>query len=431
MLLPLYRGATALGAPLVEAHLRRRAGRGKEDPDRLPERLGRSALPRPAGPLVWLHGASVGESLSILPLLNALLDARPDLEALVTTSTVTSAKLMAQRLPAARARHQFAPVDLPAALRPFLAHWRPDLLLLIESELWPNLLLETHARGAPIVLVNARMSPRSFARWRRAPRTAKRLLGCTTLCLAQSEADGERLRALGAPTVDVTGNLKRAAAPLPADPVALAALRAATAGRTVWLAASTHPGEEEQLARVHRGLAERFPGLLTVIAPRHPERGAALAAELRAAGRTLAQRSRNEPVTPATEIYLADTLGELGLFYRLARAAFVGGSLVPHGGQNPLEPARLGCPVLYGPHTHNFAEATALLEARGAACRVGDARDLEATLATLLGDDAAHGRAAGAARAAAESEDGPLRATLAALAPLLARLPASGADARA
>ena len=286
MLLPLYRGATVLGAPLVEAHLRRRAGRGKEDPARLPERLGRSALPRPAGPLVWLHGASVGESLSVLPLLNALLDARPDLEALVTTGTVTSARLMAERLPAARARHQFAPVDLPAALRAFLDHWRPDLLLLIESELWPNLLLETHARGAPIALVNARMSPRSFARWRRAPRSAARLLGCAALCLAQSEDDGERLRALGAERVAVTGNLKRAAAPLPADPAALEALRTATAGRTVWLAASTHPGEEEQVAGVHRGLAGRFPGLLTVVAPRRAARatgsaGSGAAARLR------------------------------------------------------------------------------------------------------------------------------------------------------
>jgi 3-deoxy-D-manno-octulosonic-acid transferase len=420
MLLSLYRAAMSVGGPLVEAHLRRRARRGKEDQARLGERLGVAGGARPQGPLVWLHGASVGESLAMLPLIEALLEARPGLQGLVTTGTVTSARLLADRLPA-RARHQFVPVDRPQTWRRFLTHWRPDLALVVESELWPNLILETEAAGVPMALINARMSPRSFRRWRRVPALAARLLRPFEICLAQSGGDALRFAELGARNVEAAGNLKHAAPPLPADPKALAELGAAIGDRPVWLAASTHAGEEEQVLEAHIRMAPALAGLLTVIAPRHPERGDRLAALIEGRGLALAQRSKAAPVGRDRAVYLADTLGELGLFYRIAQAALIGGSLVPHGGQNPLEAARLGCPPVFGPYTANFHEITAALEARGAALRIADVAGLATVVSQLLRDPHARAALAARARAAAESEREVLPAMLRALAPLLER----------
>lgn len=428
MLLSLYRAATFLGGPLITAGLRYRVARAKEDPARLHERLGRPQAERPAGPLIWLHGASVGEALSMLPLIEALLAARPGLQALVTTGTTSSARLMAERLPPG-ARHQYAPVDRADAWRGFLGHWRPALGLLMESELWPNLILEAKAAGIPLILLNGRMSDRSFRRWQRLPGTIGQLLGAFELCLAQSEADRARLAALGARRVVMAGNLKQAAPPLPVEPAALAELQAALGSRPVWLAASTHPGEEEILLASHRALLATWPELLLILVPRHPERGPALAALLAGEGWQAARRAAGEPLTPATQVYLADTLGELGLFYRLAWAALIGGSLVPHGGQNPLEAARLRCPLLLGPHTANFAAITAELEQAGGALRVADGAALTAALRRLLSDPAARAELAAAARRA--TGDGEvLTAILTELAPWLERALA-GSDARA
>jgi 3-deoxy-D-manno-octulosonic-acid transferase len=420
MLLSLYRAATIVGGPLVGAHLRRRARRGKEDPARLGERLGLAGGARPKGPLVWLHGASVGESLAMLPLVEALLEDRPGLQALITTGTVTSARLLADRLPA-RARHQFVPVDRPQAWRRFLAHWRPDLALIVESELWPNLILETAAAGVPMALINARMSPRSFRRWRRFPVLAARLLRPFEICLAQSGGDALRFAELGARNVHAAGNLKHAAPPLPADPKALADLGSMLGNRPVWLAASTHPGEEEQVLEAHGRMAPALAGLLTVIAPRHPERGDGLAALIESRGLALARRSKAQPVGPECAVYLADTMGELGLLYRIAKVALIGGSLVPHGGQNPLEAARLGCPPVFGPYTANFDEITAALEAKDAAIRVADVEGLASAVARLLRDPDARAALAARARAAAESEREVLPAMLRLLMPLLER----------
>jgi 3-deoxy-D-manno-octulosonic-acid transferase len=420
MLLRLYRTATWLGAPLVQAHLRRRVALAKEDVGRLGERLGRAGAPRPAGRLAWLHGASVGEALTVLPLVDALLAARPGLQILLTTGTVTSARAMAGRLPP-RARHQYVPVDLPGAWRSFLDHWRPDLAVLVESELWPNLISQTRARRVPMVLLNGRLSERSHRRWMRAPGTAKELLAAFEICLAQSAADGERLRDLGARQVRVVGNLKHAAAPLPFDSLALKKLQSAVGGRPAWLAASTHPGEEELMLDVHRHVAVDVPDLLTIIAPRHPERGDALARMIRTQGLAVAQRSSGE--TPSTEcqVYLADTIGELGLFYRTARVAFIGRSLVEGGGHNPLEAARLGCPPLVGPHTGNFREIMEQLLAQHAAQRVADAGQLAEAVALLLVDPQARDELAARARTVAERESGALSAVLDALAPVLER----------
>jgi len=410
--------------PVVRRVLARRAARGREDPARLSERLGRAGRPRPAGPLVWIHASSVGESLSVLPLIARLRRDRPGLTVLVTTGTVTSARLMAERLPEG-ALHQYAPVDLPPAVAGFLDHWRPALGLIVESELWPNLLLAARRRGIPLALINARLSGRSARRWRRLRPLAAHLLRQFSLILAQSPEDEARLRALGAPDPRSLGNLKAAAPPLAADAAEVARLRAAIAGRPCWLAASTHPGEEPVVGAAHAALAADRPKLLTLLAPRHPDRGPEIAAALRAAGHRVALRSAGEPLAPETGIYVADTIGELGLWYRLAEIAFMGGSLVPKGGQNPLEPAKLDCAVLYGPHTANFARIAEGLCAAGAAARVSDAASLAAAVAGLLDDPAARAQAIAAGRTFAAAQAGVLDEVVAALAPLLERVSGS------
>lgn len=420
----LWRLAATAAAPLLPLHLKRRARIGKEIAARLPERRGEGAA-RPPGCLLWLHAASVGETLSVVPLLEALAARAPDLTILVTTGTVTAAGLLGQRLPDAlggRLVHRFVPLDVPAWVARFLDGWRPDAAVLVESELWPNLILAAAARGVPLALVNARFSARSARRWRLAPALGPRLAGAFRLVTAQSAADAERLRALGAAAVLIPGNLKDAAPPLPADANALAALRAAIGGRPVFLAASTQPGEEAIIAAAYRLLAAAHPGLLTVIVPRHPERGPAIAADL--APLAVARRAAGALPGPDTAVYVADTLGELGLFYRLARVCLVGGSLVPHGGQNPREPARLGCPVLLGPHTHNFEEPVARLLAAGGAARVApDPAALAAAAGAVLSDPD-RGRAMANAAAAALAEEAGLPDRLAGM--LIGLLPGAG-----
>lgn len=420
MLLSLYRGLTQIGGPAVRLYLDRRRAAGKEDSARKAERFGTASRPRPAGPLLWVHAASVGEANSVLVLIRRLLDETPGLTVLMTTVTVTSAELMARRLPAG-AIHQYVPVDLPDAVARFLGHWRPDAVLWTESEIWPNLLGEIGARGIPAALINARMSERSFARWRHVQGLAGRLLSTFRVVLAQSEGDAERLRRLGAPGVVSVGNLKFSAEPQPAPAAALAELRDACAGRPVWLHASTHPGEEEIAAAVHGSVAARLPGLLTFIVPRHPHRGEAIARAMRDRGLTAARRAGDGGGLPApdTDVYVADTMGELGLFCRLAPAVCMGGSLVPHGGQNPVEAAQLGCAVLYGPHMWNFAEITRQLEAAGGALPVADGGQLADALFRLLTDGEARARVvAGAARVTEENRRVVDRA-LGVLAPLL------------
>jgi len=410
--LPLaaWRGATSLGAPLLPLWLAHRARQGKEAPARLAERRGEGAA-RPPGPLLWLHGASVGESQSALPLLEALAEARPDLHFLLTTGTLNAARLLDARLPAAlrpKAQHRFVPLDVPAHVARFLDGWRPDAAVLIESEIWPNLIQAAAARGVPMALVNARVSAGSARGWGRVPAVARRLFGTFALVIAQTEADAARLRALGAAGAQPWGNLKFAARPLPAPGPALAALRAAIGSRPVLLAASTHPGEEIQVAAAHERLRAVLPDVLTILAPRHPERGPALARELAQGAAldpaALALRSAGNLPRPETALYLADTLGELGLLYRLAGAALIGGSLVPHGGQNPLEAARLGCPVLLGPHTENFTAIADRMIAEGAALRVADPAALaEAAAAVLTDADRARSMTSAAARIVADA----------------------------
>ena len=338
-------------------------------------------------------------------------EALPDIRILITSGTVTSAQLLRERMPDGVC-HQFAPVDRPGAVRRFVQHWRPDLAVWVESELWPNLVLETAARGVPMLLVNARMSARSGERWRRAPHLCQPLLAAFAGILSQTEADAARFRALGARNVAVRGNLKNDAPPLPADAQDVAALEQAVGGRPCWAAASTHEGEEEAVGEAVSTLRRAFPDLLTIIAPRHPERGASIAEMLQRRGLVTARRSTNGTIAPATAVYLFDTLGELGLVYRVADIAFVGGSMTPHGGHNPLEPARLGCALVAGPHTENFAEAYAALENAGALDRVSDADALAGAVRALLEDQSAQSTRATAAHEAASRLGGAVEAAL-------------------
>ncbi|MBL6946108.1 MAG: 3-deoxy-D-manno-octulosonic acid transferase [Rhodospirillales bacterium] len=403
MILPLYKIATTLGAPFIRLYLSGRMRRGKEDRSRFGERLGRAGAKRPDGPLVWIHGASVGESISALPLIERLQNETPSLRVLLTTGTVTSANLMAKRLPEG-AVHQFVPVDRLPYVRAFLNHWRPDLVLWAESEFWPNLVVETSRRGTPMVLINGRISDRSFGRWQRYSGTIRALLGCFALCLGQSEIDAERLRRLGAPNSKYLGNLKYAAPPLPADEGKLDAVKRRSVGRRIWVAASTHAGEEEICGRIHGQLKTDIGGLLSIIVPRHPNRGQEIAQNLRTTGLQVALRSAGEEIAPDTDIYVADTIGELGIFYRLAEITFIGKSLVPMGGQNPLEAACLGRAIVFGPNMTNFREISRSLVEAGAADQVPDEAKLAVTLRKLFDDGALCRTRGEAGRAFAENE---------------------------
>lgn len=381
----LYSLASFGIAPLLTLWLKRRVARGKEDPLRLYERFGYASVDRPAGKLAWLHAASVGETQSVLTLSRALLEKHPQLSLLITTGTVTSAALIAgQNLP--RTIHQFVPVDTYVAVRRFLDQWKPDLVLWVESEFWPQILWQLKARNVPVLLINARLSARSAKGWRRWPGLIKSILGCFTSIYASSAEDAARLRALGAREVIEAGNLKYDAAALPVNEVSFAHLKSGIGNRPLWVAASTHGNEEQMIAEAHTKLVQKYPNLLTIIVPRHAARGDSVAADLRAKRLSLAQRSKSEPITATTGIYLADTMGELGIFYHLSPIAFLGGSLVAHGGHNPLEPARLSCALLTGPHTHNFAAIMSGLQNSGAVGVVHNVTELEQAVATLLAD---------------------------------------------
>jgi 3-deoxy-D-manno-octulosonic-acid transferase len=413
-----YRLVTRALGPLSGPLLSWRLSRGKEDGARIGERRGEPGLDRPAGILVWLHGASVGEALSLLPLIEKL--TQRGRQVLITTGTVTSAAILAERLPAG-AFHQFVPLDTPQFMRRFLAHWRPDIALIAESELWPNFIVEAERAQTPIILVNARLSERSFRRWSLLSGFIGALLARIDLCLAQSADDGERFSQLGAPNVRFVGNLKYDAPAPPADRQELASLSGLISGRQVWIAASTHPGEETLVAEAHQAIARTFPDLLTLIAPRHAKRGARIAAQLQELGLQCALRSTGAQPGADSAIYICDTMGELGLFYRLAGVVFVGKSFAPGGGQNPIEPARLASAILHGPHVANFADVYALLDAAGGAAEVGDAQQLAQTLAALFTDG---GRLRAMARTAAkvvEGQTGAVERTIEAVEPYLSR----------
>ncbi len=397
-LLSAYRGATRVAGAFAPLFLAWRQRRGKEDRSRLPERLGVASFARPAGPLIWMHGASVGEGLALLPIVNRLV-AR-GVHVLITSGTVSSARILADRLPSG-ATHQYIPFDSPAYVRRFFDHWRPNLAMVAESELWPNFILEARQRSVPLLLINARLSDKSYNRWRLAPRAIKALLSRIELVLTQSEEDAERLLALGAPRIRVAGNLKYDAPPPPVSALALAEMKAAIGSRPVWLAASTHPEEENAVIEAHLAVAALRPDLLTIVAPRHTERGVEIAAAAQARGLAAALRSRADPLFPNTTFYIADTMGEMGLFYRLSGLVFVGKSLSgATGGQNPIEPAKLGAAVLHGPAVGNFRDVYNAIDSADGATLVNNAEELADALETLLANPA---RARRLTHAAAEA----------------------------
>ncbi len=406
LLLGLYLAASRRGAGVARRALERRQAAGKEDAARLPERMGEAGLPRPEGQLVWLHAASVGEAASLLEMLRRLTQARPQLTCLVTTGTRTSALFLADRLPE-NCLHQFAPVDVVPWVRRFLEHWRPDVAVWTESELWPAMLCEADARGIPMLLINARISNRSFRHWQLMPGMARALLARFRRILAQDDLAGEQLIALGADPalLTVEGSLKEGAAPLPYVESERVRIARALTGRPVWLAASTHPGEEEIALGAHVSARRALPMLAMILAPRHPQRGDELAAMLRGAGLQVAQRSKGEPIGADTDVYLADTLGEMGLWYRIAAVSFVGGSLVEVGGHNPFEPALLGSAILYGPHVRNFADGYRRLAEAGAAVMVRSEAELGAALVETMAPDRAAAMAAAAWAACSEGAE--------------------------
>ncbi|WP_230533176.1 3-deoxy-D-manno-octulosonic acid transferase [Microvirga roseola] len=411
-----YRAATTALEPAALGLLYWRQRKGREDRTRLGERQGHPSRQRPKGHLIWLHGASNGETLSLLPIAERL--TQRGLAVLVTSGTRTSAALIARRLPPG-AVHQFVPLDVPRYIRRFLDHWRPDLALVAESEIWPNAVMALDERNIPLVLVNGRMSDRSFRRWQKWPGIIKSLLERFALCLAQSTDDAERLARLGAPRVVMTGNLKFDAAPPPADPRVVAHLSGLVAGRPVWLAASTHPGEESVIIAVHRALAKRHPHLLTIIAPRHPHRGPEVAAIAAQAGLRAGRRSEGMHPDRPTDIYVADTVGEMGLFYRLSPIVLMGGTLVAIGGHNPIEPAKLGAAILHGPHVHTANEIYAAIDKARGALMVKDSSSLARAVSELLGNAALTRDMARAAGDAVQALGGAVDRTMQSIDPFI------------
>jgi len=419
MTLRAYRSLSASLTPMMPLLIKRRLRNNKEDPERINERRGIAKVERPAGPLIWVHGASVGEVLAAATLIERLRAA--NMRILLTSGTVTSAEIIAKRFPP-DIIHQYIPYDAPRYVARFLDHWHPSLALFIESDLWPNLILSAAKRRLPMALINARMSQRSFPRWQKMSATIAALLGCFEICLAQSDTDAERFSVLGARSVVATGNLKFDVQAPPGDAVKLEALKAATRGRPIIVASSTHPGEEEIILETHRTLTNFFPSLLTVIVPRHAHRGEAIADMVKTSGAQVALRSRDELPAAHTQIYVADTMGELGVFYRLSPVVFIGGSLVAHGGQNPIEPAKLGASIVHGPHVFNFTDVYEALDGAGGARQADSSEQLAKLLGQMIGDTAARDAAIDAAEQVVTRLGGALDRTLHALEPYLMQL---------
>lgn len=386
MILKIYRIATILGGPFILFYLNRRKCNGKEDAERLHERRGISTSSRPSGTLIWLHAASVGEAISMLQLIEELLKKHSNCNLMMTTGTVSSAQLMEKNLPP-RAFHQYIPFDRPSYVQRFINHWTPDIAIWTESEFWPNIILETRKKNIPLVLVNGRISEKSLIGWRRVPDMIKNLLQCFTLCLGQSDTDVSRLIKLGAVNVKNLGNLKFAAPPLSVDTKALNTLRSMIGERPVFLAVSTHSGEEELIASAHKNLKALHPELLTIIIPRHATRGEEILRTLQPKMTNSILRSSGSVITNTTDIYIADTMGELGLFYRLTEVVFMGKSLMPLGGQNPLEALSLNCSVLHGPHMANFQWISEQMMKLGCSVQVNNVEELTQAISDLLLND--------------------------------------------
>lgn len=415
-----YDTATRLLGPLTPVWIRRRARDGKEDPDRLEERHGHASLDRPDGRLVWLHAASVGEGVMLLPVIDKILAHGPDMHVLVTSGTVTSANLLAERLPP-EAIHQYVPLDYPKAVKTFLNHWKPDMAIWAESEIWPNLIRQTNKRGIPMILLNARMSQKSLERWMsRGKKSGQALFEAFDVILAANQTTARGLSGLLNRQIDMVGNLKSAAPPLPAKPAVLTNLQSQTEGRNVWCAASTHPGEDELMIAAHKHILSQDENALMILAVRHPERMPDVRNLLKAAGLSYVVRSARKRMSPNTQVLLFDTIGEMGLAYRLSSVSFVCGSLMEGlAGHNPLEPARLGNAVLTGNHISSFADTYMPMFAFNAARRVLVPSEIGPVISEILADPAALAEMQNTAKTYAESRDAVLGYVWDHIAPLI------------
>jgi 3-deoxy-D-manno-octulosonic-acid transferase len=386
-LLSAYRGVTACSMPILQAYLDLRLKKGKEHPTRLHERFGHPSLKRPTGHVLWLHAASNGELTSALPLLRQILTLQPDWMALVTTGTVTSAATFEKEmtsLPAGRVMHQFIPVDHPTCVKRFLDHWRPNAAIWMESELWPNMLLSLKERHIPAILTNARMRPKTAQTWKRFAGPAKAMMDCFESVLVMDPAFETLFKELGARNVRYLGNLKldKPAPPYNAD--ILAQLQIAIGDRPCIGAIPTHPTDEIFFAENFIRLKKDYPDLLGIIVPKHPKRRDEIIAELQKTGLSLAVRSLDEDITPHTDLYIADTMGEMGLWYNLCDFGVTGGSFFAFGGQNPFEGTHYGYIPIYGPHMFNFLEMTSILEQHDVGIPVAERDGLYPVLLDLL-----------------------------------------------
>ena len=408
--LKAYMFLTRLFQPAAPLLLRYRENKGKEEKSSIAERMGHASLERPDGELVWIHAASVGEATAVFHLIEKLRDERPDIHILLTTGTVTSARLARSRLPD-DVIHQYVPLDAPKFMKQFFDHWQPATVILTESEIWPNMIREARIREIPLLLVNGRMSSKSFRRWRKQMRTANPLFSSLDLVIAQNDRYAISFERLGSRNVITGGNLKMDAPPPPIAKPALKKLKGAIGKRPLFLAASTHPGEDEIVGDAHIALKEEFPDLLTIIVPRHPDRGSEICAMLEGKGLSVACRTKHQMPESKQDVYVADTIGELGMFYALAPVALIGGSLVPHGGQNPIEAVMHDTVVLTGPKVHNFEEAyDALLNADGC-LEVKDGEELTQRVRSLLKDTKARKELNARAKEAVEGMRGALEVT--------------------
>ena len=411
LLYHLYCGITSVAAPLVWRTVRNKLQAADVSETRQQERLGHASQPRPDGQLIWFHAASVGETLSVISLIKRLGQRLPDAEFLITSGTPTSAVLIEKRMPP-RTRHQYPPLDTAGPVRRFLDHWRPDAGIFVESEIWPRLIVEGSARGIPLALLNARLSEKSVEGWKKRPKTAHFILDQFRLFLPQNDRTAQNLIDMGAnpDRVQPGTNLKAMSDPLPVDQATLSDIRAQIAGRPVWIASSTHAGEEETVLAAHADLLKRWPDLLLLLIPRHPERRAEVAALLEKAGQSAAMRSEKDKITAKTRVYVADTLGETGTWYALCPIVFLGGSLKEIGGHNPFEPAQAGAAVITGPGFFNFAETFAPLIETGGAIKVTSASELADTVATWLSDQTALDKARAAASSCVNTQKSALDA---------------------
>ena len=409
LLYKLYCGLTSVAAPLAWRKVRAKLKAADVPEIRQRERLGFASQPRPVGRLIWFHAASVGETLSVLSLIKRMGTQIEDAQFLITSGTPTSAALVEKRLPP-RTRHQYPPLDSAGPVDRFLDHWHPDAGIFVESELWPRLIVEAARRGTQLALLNARLSEKSVAGWKKRPDTAEYILEHFRLFLTQNDRTAANLIAMGAPAdrVQPGTNLKAMSDPLPVDRTTLADIRAQIGNRPVWIASSTHAGEEEIVLAAHAELLKRWPDLLLLLIPRHPERRGEVATLIEEAGQTCALRNAQQEIAPETQVYVADTLGETGTWYALCPIVFLGGSLKEIGGHNPFEPAQAGAAVITGPGYFNFAETFAPLVDSGGAIEVSSSADLARSVGLWLSDNEALAAAQAAARSCVNTQKSAL-----------------------